>query len=137
MNGEMLLTGELARRCGVSDDTIRHYEAKGVIAPAQRGANGYRRYTAAHVAQVETVRRALRIGFSLDELARIFKQRAQGRPPCREVRDLAQRKLAEINDRIAELSAVRDTLSHTLESWNARLDATPADQPAHLLDSLI
>ncbi|MDQ3280522.1 MAG: heavy metal-responsive transcriptional regulator [Acidobacteriota bacterium] len=138
MNGsDLFRIGDVARRCGVSDDTIRHYEAKGVIAPARRDANGYRRYDASVVDRVLLVRRALRLGFSLDELARIFKQRARGRPPCREVRSLAERKLAEVNERIAELIDLRETLAHTLETWNGRLDATRDGEPAHLLESLI
>ena len=43
-SGKTLSAGELARRAGVSTDTIRYYERKGVIAPPPRGANGYRRY---------------------------------------------------------------------------------------------
>jgi DNA-binding transcriptional MerR regulator len=134
---DLLQTGEVAKQCGVSVDTVRHYERKGVIAPAERGENGYRRYPPDTVERVALVRRAVALGFSLDELARIFRQRASGRAPCREVRSLAARKMSELDDRIAAMISLRDLLATTLRSWDDRLAATPDGQPAHLLDSLI
>ena len=133
---ERLLTGEVARACGVSHDTIRHYERVGVIDKAHRDDNGYRRYGADTIDRVRIVRRALGIGFTLEELARIFRQRSSGRPPCREVRALAAKKLNDLEGRLAELLAVRETLITTLNAWDAVLGATARDQPAHLLDML-
>jgi DNA-binding transcriptional MerR regulator len=130
-------TGELARLSGVSNDTIRHYEKKGVIPAASRDANGYRSYPVEAAARVQLVRSALAIGFTLDELARIFMQRASGRPPCNHVRTLGAQKLASLEARIAELLSLRDVLSSTLASWDERLDGVESGQPAHLLDSLI
>ena len=131
-----LLPTELARMCGVSADTIRHYERKGVIPPPVRGANGYRRYPPETAGRVEIVRRALTIGFSLDEIARIFRQRAAGAPPCRQVRALAAEKLAELDRRIAELTAMRGELAALLAQWDERLAATRDGEPARLLESI-
>ena len=132
---ERLLTGQVARACGVSDDTIRHYERKGVIDKAVRDDSGYRRYEASAIDRVRLVRRALAIGFTLDELARIFRQRSSGRPPCREVRALAERKLHDLEIRLAELLNVRETLLMTIAAWDARL-ASSGQEPAHLLEML-
>jgi DNA-binding transcriptional MerR regulator len=132
----MLLTGELAKACDVSNDTIRHYERKGVIPEAVRDGSGYRRYPDEAIERVRLVRRALGIGFTLDELARVFRQRASGRPPCREVRAMAARKLAELDERITEMLGVRDALSATLESWDTRLTTTPEGEMAHLLETV-
>jgi len=128
--------GEVASACGVSVDTIRHYEARGVIATAARDASGYRNYTAEMIERVRIVRRALQLGFSLDELARIFRQRASGHAPCREVRALAERKLREVETRIGELLALRDSLTSTIERWDERLGATAEGKAAHLLEDL-
>ena len=136
MDSEQLLTGEVARACGVSADTIRHYERRGVIAAAQRDAGGYRRYPAAVVGRVLMVRRALRLGFSLDELCRILRKRAAGMPPCHEVRALAECKLRDVDARIADLTELRRTLTSTLEEWDRRLAMTAEGEPAHLLESL-
>jgi DNA-binding transcriptional MerR regulator len=134
MTSEPLRIGELAGAAGVSVDTIRHYERKGVLQNVVRDAGGYRRFPPDALGRVRVVRRALAIGFTLDELARIFRQRAAGSPPCRGVRDLAARKLAELDEKIASLTALRATLAGTLASWDDRLRATGAGEFAHLLE---
>lgn len=136
MNDDDLLTTELARLCGVSADTIRHYERVGVIPPARRGENGYRRYRRETVDRVRLVRRALAIGFSLDEIARIVRQRDAGTPPCRSVRKLADEKLAELDRRIAEMLALREELAEVIGEWDVRLAATRDGEPARLLESI-
>jgi len=128
--------GEVARECGVSVDTVRHYEAKGVIGAAPRDGSGYRHYGADVIERVRLVRRALKLGFTLDELCRIFRRRAEGKPPCREVRALAGRKLHDVDARIAELIALRDSLASTIETWDQRLSVTAEDEAAHLLEDL-
>jgi DNA-binding transcriptional MerR regulator len=135
--GGLLATGRVAGLCGVSADTIRHYERLGVIPPAVRGANGYRGYPEATVDRVRFVRRALSLGFTLAELARLLRQRDAGHAPCREVRLLAARKLSELDQRLEELHALRVTLAATVASWDERLAGVPAGQPARLLESLI
>jgi len=133
---EGLLPAELARMCGVSADTIRHYERKGVIPPPVRGVNGYRRFPPETAERVRLIRRAVAIGFSLDEIARMFRQRAAGAPPCRQVRALAAEKLAELDRRIAEMAAIRGELAAMAAQWDVRLAATPEGEPARLLESI-
>jgi DNA-binding transcriptional MerR regulator len=128
--------GDIASACGVSADTIRHYEARGVIATVPRDASGYRDYAPDVIERVRMIRRALQLGFSLDELCRIFKQRAAGKAPCREVRALAERKLHDVETRIVELTALRASLASTIEQWDERLSATAEGEAAHLLEDL-
>lgn len=61
---------------------MRHYERKGVLAVPRRSRNGYREYPAEALERVRLVRRALAVGFTLDALARILKERARGRAPA-------------------------------------------------------
>jgi DNA-binding transcriptional MerR regulator len=132
----LLRSGELARLAGVSTDTLRHYERKGVLAAPRRSMNGYREYPAEALERVLMVRRALGVGFTLDELARILKDRERGGVPCRQVRELAASKLAEIETRLSELEAVRDDLKAALKGWDSRLAQTPGGERARLLESL-
>jgi DNA-binding transcriptional MerR regulator len=131
-----LRAGELARAAGVSTDTLRHYERKGVLARPCRSANGYREYPADALARVRLVRRALAVGFTLEELARILRARERGVAPCREVRELAARKLASVEERLSELAAVREELRNALADWDSRLSKTRAGEGARLLESL-
>lgn len=135
MNTELRI-GEVANRSGVSVDTVRHYERKGILGPIARDDSGYRRYPADVIERIRIVRRALGIGFSLDELARIFRQRDSGKPPCAQVYELATRKAAELDERIAAMTALRAALGQTLASWEEKLQNRGDGDFAGLLASL-
>ncbi len=100
-------TGELAKAAGISTDTIRHYERKGVLNNSRRLINGYRAFPPEALARVLLVRRALAIGFTLDELARLLRERDKGSAPCQEVREMAAEKLSEIEVRLSYLLSMR------------------------------
>jgi DNA-binding transcriptional MerR regulator len=131
-----LRSTELARMAEVSPDTLRHYETKGLLPAAARSSNGYREYPPEALARVRLVRRAVALGFTLDELARIVKLRDQGGAPCREVRALAASKLALLEGRVADLQRACHLLRGVLDHWDTLLDATPAGKRAALLDAL-
>lgn len=133
---EGLLAGELAKRTGVSTDTLRHYERKGVLPKPNRLGNGYRKYPPNSIDRVRLIRRALSVGFTLDELAQFLKARDHGKAPCREVRALAGAKLDELESRLAEMVALRDELRATLKDWDRRLDGKSSGERAGLLDAL-
>jgi MerR family transcriptional regulator, mercuric resistance operon regulatory protein len=128
--------GELARSAGVSTDTLRHYERKGVLPRPRRSPNGYREYPAGSLGRVVLVRRALAVGFTLDELARLLKARERGAAPCREVRALAATKLASVEERLRELASLRDELQATIAEWDSRLARANGGERAGLLESL-
>ena len=129
-------SGQLAAKAGVSADTLRHYERRGLLAPARRLANGYRSYPPEALDRVLLVQRALGAGFSLDELAKLLRARDRGQPPCREVRALAARKLEEVERQLESLATFRATLEATLSDWDARLEKRRGNEPAGLLESL-
>jgi DNA-binding transcriptional MerR regulator len=135
VSNSTLRSGELAKATGVSVDTIRHYERIGVLPKAARTASGYRVYPATAVNRVVVVQRALRIGFTLAELADIFKTRDAGGTPCRQVFELAQSKLTAIDEDIAALKRTRRYLAGVLTEWDARMKKS-GGQKAHLLQSL-
>jgi DNA-binding transcriptional MerR regulator len=129
-------SGELADLASVSTDTLRHYERKGVLARPLRGANGYRRYPATALQRVRLIRRALAVGFTLDELAAVLGVRDRGGAPCAEVRTLAAAKLSEVEIRLRETEELRDELRALLANWESRMADLAPGQPAHLLESL-
>jgi len=135
-NGSSLTSGQLAELAGVSRDTLRHYERKGVLTRPFRGQNGYRQYPAEALQRVQLVRRALSVGFTLDELARVLKVRDAGGAPCEEVRRIASQKLADVQDQLRELTSLKDDLQKILRDWNARLAQRSDGKRANLLESL-
>jgi DNA-binding transcriptional MerR regulator len=135
-HGGTLRSGQLARLTGVSTDTLRVYERRGLLPRARRSANGYREFPPEAAQRVRLVRRALAIGFTLEELRRIFNVRDRGGAPCREVRAIAGRKLEQLQSRIEELVASRDRLRDIVGRWDRILARTPQGARAALLDAL-
>jgi DNA-binding transcriptional MerR regulator len=131
-----LRSGALAKAVGVSTDTIRHYERLGVLPRASRTASGYRVYPATAVERVLVVRKALRIGFSLSELAEVLRARDSGGAPCRRVYELAQEKLERISNDIRALRQTENYLKKVLADWEKRLHKAKPGQKSHLLYSL-
>lgn len=128
--------GELAKSAGVSTDTLRHYERKGVLGKPGRSTNGYREYSTEALVRVRLVRRALAVGFTLNELSSVLKVRDRGGVPCQRVRELAAEKLSGIESRLSELSILRDELRTTLKDWDTRLARTDPGASAGLLEAL-
>lgn len=131
-----LRAGELAQLAEVSTDTLRHYERKGLLAAPRRSVNGYREYPKSALGRVRLVRRALEIGFTLDELSRVLGVRDRGGAPCRQVRALAGEKLREVETRLAELVELRNELRKLLIDWDEVLAKTSSSKRADLLESL-
>lgn len=127
---------ELSRATGVSTDTLRHYEAKGLLAKPARTAAGYRRYTDAAVQQVRLIQRSLAVGFSLNDLARVFRERDRGGAPCRSVYALVSQRLAELDAELAALAELKRDLQALLRAWDQQLATTPAGGQARLLETL-
>jgi MerR family transcriptional regulator, Zn(II)-responsive regulator of zntA len=129
-------SGELARRAGVSADTIRHYERLGLLKTAPRAQNGYREFPPDSLDRARLIRRAVAMGFSLVQLAHILRVRDAGGSPCHTVFAGAKAGLARINQEIRELKAARRQLQGVLNDWARRLSTKRRGRPARLLESL-
>ena len=129
-------SGELSRFAGISSDTLRHYERLGVLPRPPRTNGGYRDYPASALKRVRLIQSALKVGFSLPELASILKMRDRGEIPCERVRAVAGRKLEEVKQQIRDLLSMRDQLERIVKDWDVRLAKTTKGKPARLLESL-
>jgi len=131
-----LYTGELARLTNVSSDTLRYYERRRLLPAAPRSEAGYRLFSEDAVKRVRLIRAALALGFSVTELAEIFRERNSGGAPCQKVRNLAAQKLTTLEERLRDLQAWKRELRRTLFQWDRLLSRTPKGKPAKLLESL-
>ena len=131
-----LRIGLLSKQCGLSRDSLRHYERLGLLPLPTRTACGFREYSDDVPRRVIVIQRALALGFTLAELSAIFKERAAGRAPCRRVRALAGEKLRQLELTLSELRRLRGLLRLTLAAWDVDLARTGAGQPARLLEHL-
>jgi len=105
--------GELADACGVSRDTLRFYEARGLI-QSRRLGNGYRDYPAEAVQLMDFIRNAQRLGFSLGEIGSNVDRLWQASDPDQAVAQLLEEKLALIEARLLALQHLRDSLRQSL-----------------------
>jgi DNA-binding transcriptional MerR regulator len=133
-------TTEVAHRAGVNPQTLRYYERRGLLPPPGRSDAGYRSYGPEAVRIVRFVKHAQRLGFTLADIEALLELAAGGPEGCEPARSLATSKIAELDAKIAQLTAMRDSL-HTLaatcgEPRDARecpllhaLDAVPPGQP--------
>ncbi len=118
-----LKIGEVAKKAGVSVESLRFYESRGLIEPIGRTVSGYRLYDPAVFERLSFIRKAQAVGFSLDEIAWIISEARQGRRPCAEVRQMAEARLGELDQRLAELEQYRNELRETVRAWERQGEA--------------
>ncbi|MDZ4207935.1 Cu(I)-responsive transcriptional regulator [Rhodoferax sp.] len=103
--------GEAATAAGVSAKMIRHYEQIGLIPQADRTESGYRLYGEREVSVLRFVRQSRRLGFSVAQIAELIGLWSDTQRTSREVKALAQRHLADLEEKRREIEQMMDGLS--------------------------
>lgn len=107
----MFQIGELAKRCGVTADTLRFYEKNQLINPAGRSESGYRLYNEENQRQVSFILKAKDLGLSLDEIKELLEIKLEATEhSCAEVKAITTAKLRLIDEKIRELTRIRSAL---------------------------
>ncbi|OHD74400.1 MAG: hypothetical protein A2V99_08185 [Spirochaetes bacterium RBG_16_67_19] len=91
-------------------ETIRYYERKGLLPPPARSRSGYRQFAAEAVDRLRFIRQAQHLGFSLKEVQELLSLRIDPKASCSEVRQRAQAKIGEIEERVRGLRRMRKAL---------------------------
>jgi MerR family copper efflux transcriptional regulator len=104
--------GQASRATGVSAKMIRYYEEIGLLRPANRTDANYRQYAASEINELRFVKRGRSLGFSMAEIAQLLALWRNRDRPSREVKAIADRHVADLDARIAEMQAMADTLRH-------------------------
>jgi len=102
-----------AKAAGVNIQTLHYYERRGLLSPRRTGNSGYRAYGEAEVILVRGIKRAQALGFSLAEIEELLGIESRDRERAR---NLASAKLAELDEKIRDLTTMRTALSHLVES---------------------
>lgn len=114
--GDRLKIGAVARQAGVSVDTVRYYEHRGVLGSAERLPSGYRLYPATAVATIRLARRLQALGMTLEEIADALRAHGRGGATCESQRWRLESALERTRARIAELAAVQADIEGVLGS---------------------
>jgi len=106
-----LMIGELARMSGTKVTTIRFYESIGLLDTPPRTTSGRRSYAAGDVRRLHFIRNGRRLGFSIEEIRSLIALDGEPDRDCAEASEIAARHLAEVEDRLSQLTALRDELA--------------------------
>jgi len=128
----MTISG-LAEAASVNVETIRYYERRGLIKQPRKPGQGWRRYDQQALRTVQFVKRAQALGFSLDDVEMLLRLRTTDSPrTCARVAAKAREKIAEVDTKLRDLTAIREVLVGVA-------DACPAEGPGSacpILDTL-
>ena len=114
---KQLRIGTLAKQTGLTVGTLRYYSDLGVLQPVQRGENGYRYYSQDAGKQIEFIKKAQAIGFTLEEIKTILNVRDRGEQPCSLVQSLLATKIAQLETQIGKMTLFKQELEAYQTSW--------------------
>lgn len=124
----MLTVGKLAARCGIRADTVRFYEAEGLLKPKTRSASGYRLYDESAIKRIAFIQHAQKCGFSLSDIAQLLDLRAVDKSCCDDVRRVAIEKQLALKQRIrtlTDMAQILDRLVAACSDSSRPLDECP------------
>lgn len=116
---------ELARRAGVTADTVRHYTRSGFLTPTRDKNNGYKCYNDGHLARLLFIRKARSLGFGLEDVSEIMKKSGHGHSPCPQVRMLIEQHLQENRLKLQDMVDLQTRMEHAVALWAHMPDGVP------------
>ena len=113
-----LKIGELAKQTALTVGTLRYYSDLGLLHPVKRGDNGYRYYRLDAAQQVEFIKKAQTLGFSLEEIKQILDVRDRGEKPCNLVQSLLNNKIEQLKSQIKQMTLFKAELEEYRLAWS-------------------
>ncbi len=115
-----LTIGQVAKRAGVHVETIRYYQRRGLLAIPPKPMYGFRRYDDTTVIRLRFIKKAQKMGFSLEEISGLLSME---RGSCHEVKALLEKKIQEIVARMDDLERMRKILEQGIGLCNVDSEA--------------
>lgn len=109
--------GALVNQHGISVDTVRFYEKKGLLSPSARSEAGYRIYTAQDSERLAFILRAKSVGFNLEQVGELLQiEDSRSDWACEDVKSKVEEKMAEIEIQIARLQGFHRSLKRLADA---------------------
>jgi DNA-binding transcriptional MerR regulator len=115
---EPLKIGEVSKLTGIGIEALRFYERSGLLGVPARTSSGYRVYDRTVLEQLDFIKRAQILGFTLDEIRQIINEKRAGQSPCTHVREIVRRRLDDLDERMREMKRHRNELARALKNWD-------------------
>ena len=121
----MMNVSEVARKVGVTPHTVRYYARVGLLKPHRDPRSRYKKFTGSDIARLRFILRARNLGFTLSEIAEIFRRSAQRQAPCPMVRDIVRRRIEDTSGQLDAVLALRERMKQALALWETMPDQVP------------
>ena len=130
-----MIVSELAKRAGVTAETVRYYTRSGLLTPKLQGQNGYRYYSDDDLHRLLFVRKAKFLGFELSEITEILNMSKSGNSPCPRVREILEERIHDTRKKLKELNALQESLEYAAKKWKEMPDGMPdGNAVCHLIE---
>jgi len=110
----LLSIGQVAKRTGVTVETVRFYEKQSLIGVPQRSDTGYRQYPEETVKRVRFIQNAKEVGFTLKDIAELLALRQEPGTSCSDIKLHATQKIEEVDRKIQDLNRIRNALARMI-----------------------
>ena len=131
-----LKIGELAKISNTPIETIRYYEKIGLLEKPQRTAAGYRIYSEDYIEGLKFIKRAKHVGFSIKEIQELLYLRHEKHSKtCHDVKEFSSKKLIDIEEKISELTKIKDALERIVNSCDGSANSADHCNILNALDS--
>lgn len=115
-----LTIGKVAKESGVGIETVRFYEREGLLEQPARKSSGYRQYDPEAIARLRFIKQAQRLGFTLREIKELLALKLDPDATRKQVKDRAVAKIADIDQRIADLKRMKRALAPLIEACDGK-----------------
>lgn len=120
-----MIVSEIAKRAGVTAETVRHYTRSSLLEPKQQSQNGYRYYSEGDLVRLIFIRKARLLGFGLNEITEILRMSQHGHSPCPRVREILEERLHDTRQKIKELKSLQFSMELAAKKWKGMPDGIP------------
>ena len=131
-----MIVNELAKQSGVPAHVVRYYSRIGLLKPKRDAYNGYKHFTDKDVTRIRFIRQAKSLGFTLGEIAEIFKAANRGDSPCPRVRVIIADRIVQNRKKFDEVLALQNRMEKACDQWKKMPDGIPDGKSiCHLIES--
>lgn len=126
----------LAKSLNVPADTVRYYTRICLLKPKKDPVNGYKYYSKEDQQRLSFILRARDLGFSLSDIKEILIRADQGDSPCPLVKDIIEKRLVEVKQKLEDMTALYQRMEAAVEDWKNRPNSEPCGKHVcHLIES--